>query len=375
MGKRYSYNKNSSKRIWIDLDDSTQIPFFAPIVKNLEEKGYNVLISGRNYSKIKLLADLYNLDYIPTAKQFDKNNFTKILNSFFRSFQLLLFVIKSKPTIAITHGSVSQMIAAFILRIPIAMFLDYEFIRALPTLIKPNIIFMPNILYNNLHSSFGTKIFSYPGRKEDIYLHNFAPDSNIITNLKIDTSSIIIFIKLQSYKNFDKDYQRKQLFQEIIKMLTNNETTRTIILLQDELGKAEILKYFNIDLNSEKLLIQTEIIDELNLLWHSDIVISDSRSLNREASSMGIPVYNIFHDKLGAVDSHLVKNNRLILIENIKDVRTKIQIKKKQKLIKLLNINSLALQSVSNEIENFISEVVENKLPKIKEYPNEFAKN
>jgi predicted glycosyltransferase len=371
MGKRYSYNKNSSKRIWIDLDDSIQIPFFTPIVKNLEEKGYSVLISVRHNSKIKLLADLYYLDYIPIGNYFAKNNFAKIFSSFFRSLQLFLFAIKSKPTIAITQDSVSQMIAAFILRIPIAMFLDYEFIKACP-IIKPNIIFLPNILSSDKISSFGTKNFSYPGRKEDIYLHNFLPDPNIITKLNIDTSRIIIFIKLQSYK---KIYKSKQLFEALIKMITENESSKTIILLCDKIEKKKILRNFENELNCEQFFIHTEIIDELSLLWYSDIVISDSRSLNREAVSMGIPVYNIFCNRLEDVDSQLVKNNRLILIENMEDIRNKITIKKKQKLNKLNNINSLALQTVSNEIENFISKVVENKISIIKEYPNELAKN
>ena len=371
MGKRYSYNKNSSKRIWIDLDDSIHIPFFTPIVKNLEEKGYNVLITGRNFAKTVLLADLYNLDYIPIGKCIAKNNFTKILTSKIRYLQLLLFLIKVKPTISITHGSVSQMITAYILRIPIAKFLDYEFIKTLPT-IKPNIIFIPNIISNKKISRFGAKIFRYPGPKEDIYLQNFMPDPIILKKLNIDTSKIIVFIKLQSYK---KIYKSKQIFEAITKIITKNESTRTIILLSDKIEKKKILRNFEAELNSEQLFIHTEIIDELSLLWYSDLVISDSRSFNREAASMGIPVYSIFRDKLGDVDSHLVKTNRLILIENMKDVRKKISIKKKQKITKLQNINSLALQSVSNEIENFISEIVENKLPIIKAYPNELAKN
>ena len=65
-------------------------------------------------------------------------------------------------------------------------------------------------------------------------------------------------------------------------------------------------------------------VDGLNLVWHSDFVISGGGTMNREAAALGVPVYSIFRGKLGAVDRYLAQHHRLILIESVEDVRAKI---------------------------------------------------
>lgn len=53
--------------------------------------------------------------------------------------------------------------------------------------------------------------------------------------------------------------------------------------------------------------------------------------MNREAAAMGVPVYSIFRGTIGAVDRYLAERGRLVLIQTIKDVRTKIKIEPREK--------------------------------------------
>ena len=64
--------------------------------------------------------------------------------------------------------------------------------------------------------------------------------------------------------------------------------------------------------------------DGLNLMWHSDLVISGGGTMNREAAALGIPVYSIFRGEIGAVDRYLSNSGRLVLIESVEDLRTKV---------------------------------------------------
>ena len=144
MNQRFSYNPNSKKIVWVDLDNSPHVPFFAPIIKRLREQGYTVNISARKYSQTVSLANLYNLDYTIIGKHHGKNKFIKVLGLIYRSLQLLPFALKSRSTIAISHGSRSQMIVAFLLNIPIVLFLDYEYIQTIP-FVKPSLVFIPNL--------------------------------------------------------------------------------------------------------------------------------------------------------------------------------------------------------------------------------------
>jgi hypothetical protein len=51
-------------RIWIDLDNSPHAHFFAPIVRQLEEAGYGVLITVRRFGQVEAIAQSYGLHYV-----------------------------------------------------------------------------------------------------------------------------------------------------------------------------------------------------------------------------------------------------------------------------------------------------------------------
>ena len=102
-------------------------------------------------------------------------------------------------------------------------------------------------------------------------------------------------------------------------------------------------------------------VDGLNLIWFSDLVISGGGTMNREAGALGVPVYSIFRGKIGAVDRYLANNDRLTLLENAKDVRTKIKLVRWNRPTKPESNNRPAL----GKIVNHIVEILEGKCPAI----------
>lgn len=74
----------------------------------------------------------------------------------------------------------------------------------------------------------------------------------------------------------------------------------------------------------DKIILPEHGIDGLNLIWLSDFVISESGTMNREATALGVPVYSIFRAGIGAVDRYLAAKGRLILLESVEDMHKKI---------------------------------------------------
>lgn len=364
MNQIFSYNENTDKIIWVDLDNSPHVPFFAPIINRLREKGYTVKISARKYSQTVSLANLFNLDYKIIGKHHGKNKFIKVIGLLYRSFQLLPFAIKAKPTIAISHGSRSQMIVARILRIPIVMFLDYEYIQTIP-FVKPSLVFIPSIISKEKLSYLSTRINSYPGIKEDIYVPTFIPDPSIRKIIGISEEEITVVLRPPAYEAHYHNPESEKFFEEIIHYLTSKESLKTIILPRDNKQKDTIKKQFKNYFNDGSLIIPDDVVDGLNLMWHSDLVISGGGTMNREAAALGVPVYSIFKGKIGDVDNYLAKSGRLILVDDIEDIKSKIKIEKRNKLASIENLNSFAMQSIVNSLESFTSEITGN-LTKLK---------
>src|SRR5262249_41577373 len=71
---------------------------------------------------------------------------------------------------------------------------------------------------------------------------------------------------------------------------------------------------------TRKLIIPERVVDGLNLIWFSDLVISAGGTMNREAAALGVPVYSIFKGKPAAIDQYLASSGRLILIDGPADV-------------------------------------------------------
>jgi hypothetical protein len=58
-------------------------------------------------------------------------------------------------------------------------------------------------------------------------------------------------------------------------------------------------------------------------------VISGGGTMNREAAALGVPVYSIFRGRIGGVDAYLAKSGRLVMIENVEEIRSKVILKRR----------------------------------------------
>lgn len=363
--KRYSYHKNSDKKIWVDLDNSPHVLFFAPIVERLKNEGYNVCISARNYAQTISLAELFGLDFKTIGKHYGKHKLIKLFGLFYRSFQLLPFVLKNRPTIALSHGSRSQMIIAKLLKIHSVVFLDYEFVQTIP-FANPDVMVFPNLISKEKLKEFKSVVKTYPGIKEDIYVPNFKPDPNIKKDLAISDNKINVVLRPPAYEAHYHNHESDLMFNKTIELLTTFENVQTIILPRDEKQKLHILENYKKSFESEKLKIPNTVVDALNLMWYSDLVISGGGTMNREATALGIPVYSIFRGKIGDVDKYLASKGKLILLESVEDIKNKIKLEKWQRPERMENLNSLALHTIIKIIDELILNVTNPKNKKVK---------
>jgi predicted glycosyltransferase len=101
--------------------------------------------------------------------------------------------------------------------------------------------------------------------------------------------------------------------------------------------------------------IPQHVVDGLNLIWNSDLVVSGGGTMNREAAALKVPAYSVFRGKTGAVDRYLSREGRLVLLETVQDVQTKITLRHRDRSASTSNENSRALQAIINQIENVLA--------------------
>lgn len=340
--------------VWIDLDNTPHVPFFKPIITELEKNNYGLLITARDAFQVCGLADLAQIKYRRIGIHYGKHIIFKIAGLLIRAVQLLPTVLYNRPDVAVSHGSRTQLFLASLLRIPTVMIFDYEHSAGLLAF-NPDHVIAPEVISESAKHSRKSRFYNYPGIKEDVYVPDFKPDPRIRELLGITDNDIIATIRPPASEAHYRVPESDQLFSATIETLAAKENVRMIILPRNNKQGDEIrAKWPELFLNNK--IIIPPVVDGLNLMWYSDFVISGGGTMNREAAALGVPVYSIFRGKTGAVDRYLSEKGRLTMLETVEDVKSKIQAIRRSKV----NENTVHDRAAFARILSIIEDVAQN---------------
>ncbi len=353
--KPHLKNTCINKKIWIDLDNSPHVPFFIPIMNELEKRGHSVFLTTRDCFQVCSLADYYKLDHKKIGKHYGANKFLKVLGTIWRSLQLAPIVLKEKPDLSLSHGSRSLLILSSLLGIPTILLFDYEYSNRIPFL-KPALGIAPEVINNpDIAKHFKRGLRGYRGLKEDVYVQSFRPDSSILQKLNLKDTDIVVTIRPPATEAHYHNPESEKLFIEVVEFLGSTPSVRMVMLPRNEKIQREMVyKTWPHWCKEGKIIVPDRALNGLDLIWHSDLVVSGGGTMNREAAALGVPVYSIFRGKIGAVDEYLAKQGRLILIRSTEDVRSKIQPIRRSKRKEADFSDRMALKQILAAIEEMI---------------------
>jgi len=337
------------KKIWIDLENSPHVPFFAPIIEELEKRGYSLLVTARDRLQVCELADLLHLTYKRVGHHYGKHRLLKIAGLGVRTLQLLPIILRESPDLALSHMSRSQVLLSAILRIPSLAIGDYECAGGV-TFIHPTWCMAPEVIPNDALKRLKAPILKYPGIKEDVYVPRFRPDPSIRAHLRVNGDHVLVTLRPPAEEAHYHNADSTELFAAAIEFLSKAPHVKMVVLPRNEKQKVSIRKLWPDLCASGKIIIPQYVLDGLNLIWFSDLVISGGGTMNREAAALRVPVYSIFRGPIGAVDRYLAGNGRLVLLKSAADVRSKIVLARRQLPDKPDNLERPALQRIIDHI-------------------------
>lgn len=316
-------------KIWIDLDNSPHVPFFMPIIKELEDRGFTVTLTARDAFQVSELVDLHGLACKRVGRHYGKHRVWKALGLIIRALQLLWIGAKERPDLALAHCSRAQAIAAKVLHIPVLWISDYEFAKGVPFL-KIDWLMMPAIIPTGAVNFSPERLLKYAGIKEDVYVPTFRPDSSVRNELGIDKGKLVVTIRPPAEEAHYHCQRSDELFQAAMSYLSQQSGVQLIILPRNQAQAERLRGTWRTLFESGIAIIPAHAIDGLNLIWYSDLVISGGGTMNREAAALGVPVYSIFGGAIGAVDRYLADTGRLILLGTADEVRSKIKLVRRE---------------------------------------------
>jgi predicted glycosyltransferase len=319
--------REARPKIWFDLDNTPHVPFFEPIIKALKSEGYPVLVTARDAFQVCALAEKSGVSFVKVGRHYGKNRFLKAAGLFWRAMQLSLVARGERPDLAVSHGARSQIISSNLLGIPTLMLDDYEH-SEYPPMMRPTRLLVPQVIPGDRLCLPPERVSRYPGIKEDVYAWSLKPDPSILDKIGFKTGEILVTVRPPATEAHYHNTESELLFVEFMNRAVSNPNVRIVLLPRNQRQASWIASRNPIWFKEKRTIIPAEALDGMNLIWHSELVVSGGGTMNREAAALGVPVYSIFRGKIGAVDEHLSAVGRLVMIKSTKDVHEKIRLER-----------------------------------------------
>lgn len=339
--------KIDRKTIWIDMANSPHVLFFKPIIEELESQGHSVIITVRDFAQTIDLAKDHGFEFEIVGAHGGAGLWKKSWSIISRAAALALFARNHSIDLAIHHNSYAHSIAAFLLGIPCVAFTDYEHQPANHLALRlASKALVPEVFPDEFLKKYGAKpkkVYKYPGLKENVYLAGFKPDSQFLENIGVDCEMILVTLRppatMALYHRFENP-----LFEEILDYFANIKNVVMVVIPRSAQQQEALssMKY-------ENMIIVNKAVDGLNLIYHSDLVISAGGTMNREAALLGVPVYTILKAKIGAGDKYLINSNAMQIADDMNAIEA-ISLKKRQKSMDLDLSQDGILECIVTEI-------------------------
>ena len=353
----------SRKTVWIDLDNSPHVPFFVPIIQELERRGAEVVLTARDCFQVCELADMAGLKYRTVGHHYGKNRIAKVLGLGIRVAQLAPCALRARPAVSISHGSRSQIVASAIMGIPTITLADYEhadfrLIRWLGSSRK-SWVMTPEVIPPDHFIRYGLlpeHVLHYPGIKEDVYVPSFRPDLSLRHEFGVSANETLVTLRPPATEAHYHNAESEHLLDRVLTLLYEHSETRTILLPRTPKQESELRSAYPKLFETGRIVVPDHAVDGLNLIWCSDLVISGGGTMNREAAALGVPVYSFFRGKLGAVDRYLEATGKLTLLKSVEDVSSKLKLVRRDTSGDTGPDTAAALNTIVSHICNLLNE-------------------
>ena len=340
----------SGKKIWIDLDNSPHVPFFAPILKEIEARGGSIMLTARDAYQVTDLVDLFKMQCYRVGRHWGKNKFMKVFGVLNRTARLIPLLLKEKPDLAVSHGSRAQMLASYLLGIPSIVIMDYEHAYQGLLWINSTWVICPSVIPDEALKKRKEQVLRYRGIKEDVYVPSFKADPTTRAKLGLSEEDLVVTVRPPATEAHYHRPESDVLFDGVIEFLSDRPGVKMVVLPRNARQDAELRHTYAQLLSSGKMIIPEHVVDGMNLIWFSDLVVSGGGTMNREAAALGVPVYSIFKGKIGYVDQFLSEQGRLVLLEDVPDAKEKLKLEHRVRTAEPADKERVAMQDIVDDV-------------------------
>ena len=309
-------------RVWIDFANSPHVPLFEPVVEHLATRDVSLVLTVRDHAQTLALARRAFGEVEVVGGASPRGFFQKGSSIAGRAVGLQRVARRTRPDVALSHGSYAQVLAARAAGVPAVTMMDYEFQPANHLSFRlANRVVVPKIFPEAALRRFGArerKVVRFDGFKEELYLGKFDPTDGVLSELGLDASNVIAVMRPAPEGAL---YHRtgNERFDLLLGEAAAREDVQVVVLPR----VSEQAEAYG---RRSGVILPQRAVDGRSLLAHADLMIGAGGTMNREAALLGTPTYTVFAGRLAAVDSELMHRG---LLRDLRDETSRPSFTKK----------------------------------------------
>ena len=279
-------------RFLFDIGHPAEVHTFRNVIKNLEEKGHDILVTARDKEMTLYLLDFYKIPYVSTGK----NMSTKIgkIWAFIRNdFLILKAALKFKPDLIINFFSPFAAHVGKLLGKKVIGFHDTEHANLTIKLSKPftDTIVVPSCYQREYP---GKSVIKFKGNFELAYLHPkyFTPDPSIFDLLGISKNDKYVLLRFVTHTSMHDSGHKGFSDSEKIK-IAEKFSEHAKVFISSEVPLPKKLKKYELNTPPERI---HDVINFASLLY------GESATMASEAAVLGTPAIFIDFNGRGYTD-------------------------------------------------------------------------
>ena len=307
-------------RIWIDFSNSPHPLLFAPVIRRLESQGHSVLLTARDNAQTIELARERWPDVAVIGGTSPKGKPAKARAMGRRVADLCRWARAARPDVALSHNSYGQLVAARLMRIPAVTAMDYEHQPANHLAFRlADIVLLPTALERSVVRRQGAsprKTRYYAGLKEELYLADFEPDSDILGKLGVPHGPDDVVVVARpapdqaTYHAFENP-----LFLSCVQFVLRDPKVTVVALPRHEAQRQALN-----GLGLSRCVVADRAVDSRSLMSRADLMIGAGGTMTREAALMGVPTVSLFAGHRPAVDQWLEHTGAMRIISRAEEL-------------------------------------------------------
>jgi uncharacterized protein len=306
--------------IWIDFANSPHPLLFAPVVRRLEQLGHRAQLTARDHAQTLQLARARFPGVEVLGGESPSQRGAKARTLAIRAGALTRWARSEKPDVALSHNSYAQLLAARALRIPAVTAMDFEHqpanhlaFRLANTVLLPAAIAPADV---RRQGATPRKTRFYDGLKEELYLGDFEPDSDVLESAGLHRGAGVVLVVMRTppsralYHRFENP-----LFHDVLRELGRQAQVMCVVLARHPEQRRAIAA-----MAPTNICLPERALDSRSLMWTADLVLGAGGTMTREAALLGVPTFSLFAGPMPAVDRWLEERGALRVLKDVSEL-------------------------------------------------------